>query len=209
MQLRGVVLSRGLVFFCVASLLVLGLVVVPVGAQQTADPIAGQTAFIEDQDGDGTVDTIGPIAVAGCTVVPDATIVVADEDGTQVDLTNGQNVEITEMPNGITIEVTDDNIDREFDEGTGTVVRSTGIVCGGSDGTGGNTDGSDGSGGDSNSNAAEAQYTADGKEVTVIIDSIPDKKVLVDTGGPTLPMVGGVILAVGLVGLGIFLLRRT
>jgi hypothetical protein len=45
--------------------------------------------------------------------------------------------------------------------------------------------------------------------VTVIIDTIPDKKVLVDTGGPTLPMIGGLILALGLVGLGTFLLRRT
>ena len=59
------------------------------------------------------------------------------------------------------------------------------------------------------SGAAAAQYNADGKEVTVIIDTIPDKKVLVDTGGPSWPMIGGVILAVGLVGLGIFLLRRT
>ena len=79
------------------------------------------------------------------------------------------------------------------------VISSTGIVCGDSGGTGG----------DNNANAAETQYNADGKEVTVIIDTIPDKKVLVDTGGPTLPMIGGLILALGLVGLGTFLLRRT
>ncbi len=53
-------------------------------------------------------------------------------------------------------------------------------------------------------NAADAQYADD-----VIKDTIPDKKILVDTGGPGLPMIGGVILAAGLVGLGIFLLRRT
>jgi hypothetical protein len=79
------------------------------------------------------------------------------------------------------------------------VISSTGIVCGDSGGTGG----------DNNGNAAETQYNADGKEVTVIVDTIPDKKILVDTGGPTLPMIGGLILALGLVGLGTLLLRRT
>jgi hypothetical protein len=53
-------------------------------------------------------------------------------------------------------------------------------------------------------NAADAQYADD-----VIKDTIPDKKILVDTGGPILPIIGAVILAIGLVGLGIFLLRRT
>ncbi len=52
------------------------------------------------------------------------------------------------------------------------------------------------------------QYNADGKEVTVIIDTIPDKKVLVDTGGPGLITIG-VFVALGFVGLGIFLLHRT
>ncbi len=202
-----------MVFFCTACLFVLGLFVVPVGAQQTADPIAGQTAFIEDQDGDGTVDTIGPIAVAGCTVARDATIVVADEDETQVELVNGQNARIRGGANAITIEGTGANGtfvnlsptggDGQFgiagETQTGMVISSTGIVCGDSGGTGG----------DNNANAADAQYAADGKEVTVIMDTIPDKKVLVDTGGPGLAMVGGVILAIGLVGLGIFLLRRT
>ena len=53
-------------------------------------------------------------------------------------------------------------------------------------------------------NAADAQYADD-----VIKGTIPDKKILIDTGGPGLPMIGGVILAIGLVGLGTFLLRRT
>jgi hypothetical protein len=43
----------------------------------------------------------------------------------------------------------------------------------------------------------------------VIIETIPDKKLLVDPGGPSLPMVGGLFLAFGLVGLGLVLLRRT
>jgi hypothetical protein len=197
MQHRGVALPHGLIFFCIASLFVLGLFVVPAGAQ-TDDPIAGQTAFIEDEDGDGTVDTIGPIAVADCTVDPDATIVVEDGDGTRVTLTNGQNVEITGMPEGIAIEVTVDSINREFDEGTGKVVSSTGIEC----------EGISGNGADSGGNEADdAQYRAQDKEITVIVETIPDKKVLVDTGGPSLAMIGLLVLAVGFVGLGIFLLR--
>ena len=56
--------------------------------------------------------------------------------------------------------------------------------------------------------ADDHQYNAGGKEVTVIVKTIPNKKVLVDTGGPSLPMIGGVFLALGLVGLGILLLRR-
>jgi hypothetical protein len=60
-----------------------------------------------------------------------------------------------------------------------------------------------------NNTPADHQYMADGKEVTVIVETIPDKGKLVDTGGPSLAVIGGVILAIGLVGLGIFLLRRT
>jgi hypothetical protein len=44
--------------------------------------------------------------------------------------------------------------------------------------------------------------------VTVIIETIPDQKILVDTGGPALVTIGAVV-ALGLVSLGIYLLRRT
>ncbi len=217
MQHRSVVLSRGLIFFWISSLIMLGLFVVPVGAQQTADPIAGQTAFIEDQDDDGTVDTVGPIAVAGCTVDDGATIVVEDEDGTQVELVNGLNATITGASNAITIEGTGANGtfenlnatggDRQFGSAgetqTGMVISSTGIVCGGSGGTGGNGTASDGA----DDGPDDAQYG--NREETIIVGTIPDKRILVDTGGPGLPMIGGMILAVGLVGLGVVLLRRT
>ncbi len=53
-----------------------------------------------------------------------------------------------------------------------------------------------------------SRYDADGKEVTVIVETIPDKKVLVDTGGPSLVTIG-VFVALGLMGFGIYLLRRT
>ncbi len=51
------------------------------------------------------------------------------------------------------------------------------------------------------------QYNTDGKEVTVIVETIPDKKVLVDTGGSALVTIG-VFVALGFMGLGINLLRR-
>jgi hypothetical protein len=53
--------------------------------------------------------------------------------------------------------------------------------------------------------ADDHQYNAGGKEVTVIVETIPDKKILVDTGGPPL---GPLLLAVGFVGFGVLLLRR-
>jgi hypothetical protein len=57
--------------------------------------------------------------------------------------------------------------------------------------------------------AADHQYNAGGKEVTVIVETIPDQKVLVDTGGPSAATVLGMFLAVGFIGTGIVLLRRT
>ncbi len=123
MQYRGVVLPHGLVFFCIASLFVLGLFVVPAIAQDTgAGPPAGTPGTDTNQQ--PTDDNIGG----------------------------------------------DNNANAAQDQ----------------------------------SNAADAQYADD-----VIKGAIPDKKILVDTGGPILPIIGGVILAMGLVGLGIFLLRRT
>ena len=52
------------------------------------------------------------------------------------------------------------------------------------------------------------QYNTAGKEVTVIVETIPDKRVLVDTGGPGFVTIG-VFVALGFMGLGVYLLRRT
>ena len=49
----------------------------------------------------------------------------------------------------------------------------------------------------------------DGIPDDVIKESIPDNKVLVDTGGPGVPLLGGSLVAMGLLSLGIALLRRT
>jgi hypothetical protein len=210
MQHRGTVSSRGLIFFYLASLFVLGLFAVPALAQDPSDPIAGQTAFIE-VGADDTVNSIGPIAVADCTVADDATIVVEDEDGTQVELVNGVNATITGTPQSITIEGT--GAGGTFDglspsggtgefgtEGAtddGKVVSSTGITCGGT--TSPNRD-------RGAAEADDAQYGVGDKEITVILDTIPDKKILVDTGGPP---VGMLLLAAAFVGFGVLLLRRT
>ena len=66
-----------------------------------------------------------------------------------------------------------------------------------------------GDGGASLGGADDAQYRTDGKKVTVIVETIPHKKILVDTGGASLPTIGGILVALGLVSLGIVLLRRT
>ena len=42
--------------------------------------------------------------------------------------------------------------------------------------------------------------------MTVIIETIPDQKILVDKGGPGLVTIG-VFVALGFVGLGVYLLR--
>jgi hypothetical protein len=63
-------------------------------------------------------------------------------------------------------------------------------------------------GGSSDDGSDGHQYNADDKEVTVIVETIPDKKVLVDNGGPGLITIG-VFVALGLMGFGVYLLRRT
>jgi hypothetical protein len=220
MQLRGVVLSRALVFFCVASLLVLGLFVVPAIAQDNGSgPPAGTPATGSNPDSPSSPPDLVTISAQGCRVSEGASVTLEDGDGTTARFVDGQRgIEITATGNQISIEgppgdfIGDHAVetsDPGFDtDGDYAVVSTTGISC---QGTGANQQPTDDNTGtaDDNANAADAQYAADGKEVTVIIETIPDKGKLVDTGGPSLPMVGGVILAVGLVGLGIFSLRRT
>ena len=70
-----------------------------------------------------------------------------------------------------------------------------GVACEELSGTGGGAD--------------DHQYNAGGKEVTVIVETIPDKKILVDTGGPSFATVGALLIGLGLVGFGIRILRRT
>ena len=52
------------------------------------------------------------------------------------------------------------------------------------------------------------QYNSDGREMTVIIETVPDQKKLADTGGPGLTTIG-VFMALGLMSFEVYLLRRT
>jgi hypothetical protein len=221
MRYRDVMLSRGLVFFCIVSLLVLALFVVPAIAQDAGSgPPAGTPAPGSNPDSPSSPPDLVTIQAEDCRVSGSASVTLEDGDGTTARFVDGQRgIEITATANQISIEGPPDDFigdhavetsDPGFDtDGDYTVVSTTGISCQGT-GTGQQpTDGIDGTAGDNNANAAETQYKADGKEVTVIVETIPDKGKLVDTGGPSLAVIGGVILAIGLVGLGIFLLRRT
>ncbi|MDQ5828139.1 MAG: hypothetical protein M3441_28845 [Chloroflexota bacterium] len=221
MQHRGVVLSRGLIFFCIASSFVLGLFVVPAIAQDTgAGPPAGTPVTASNPDNPSSPPDLVTISAQGCRVSEGASVTLEDGDGTTARFVDGQQgIEITARGNQISIQGPNDDFigdhavetsDPGFDtDGDYAVVSTTDISCQGTDTNQQPTD--DNIGGDNNanaaqdqSNAADAQYADD-----VIKGTIPDKKILVDTGGPILPMIGGVILAIGLVGLGIFLLRRT
>lgn len=114
-------------------------------SRATTDP-TGETARITERttDTDEIVDRL-VVPVADCEVGTDAFMVVEDNDGTQVRLTNGENVVITVDANAVTIEGTaaggnlrginasggDDPQFGTVDETVeGEIVNSTGITCG-------------------------------------------------------------------------------
>ena len=139
------------------------------------DP-AGETARVTEgtTDTDDIVDRI-VVPLAGCEVASDASVVVADNDGTNVTLTNNQNVTITPDDDAVTIEGADagGNLtdlapaggDNQFGTVSETVegelVSSEGITCG-RDGEGGNDD-NDGAnaGNDNGDNARTADELRD------------------------------------------------
>ena len=216
MQYRGVLLSRGLIFFCISSLFVLGLFVVPAIAQDTgAGPPEGTPAPGTDTNGDTSLD-LATIAANNCSVSPGASVTLSDYDGTRARFIDGRlGIEITATGNQLRIQGPPDVSleqnavetfpdDAFFNDGDWTVVTTTGISCQGTGDANQQPADDDANAAQTQYNAADAQYGDD-----VIKDTIPDKTILVDTGGPSLPMSGGVILAIGLVGLVIFMLRRT
>ena len=215
MQHRGVVSPHGLFFFLIAALFILGLFVVPAVAQ--------------DDNGTGGADGSCPGAreVETLTGTASANTSEFNISGTSFRI----RYDVTSVGNPpLTIRVLDENggvvetlrVDQEgtgsilVNEGLGTFVVKT-VATGANytitveDCTQSGQQGDDGTGRDNNANAAQTQYNAADAQYAddVIKDTIPDKKILIDTGGPGLPMIGGVILALGLVSLGIFLLRRT
>ena len=219
MQHRGVVLSRGLVSLCIASLFVLGLFALPAAAQDGPSP--GTPAKGTNPDSPSSPPNLITIAAGGCRVSEDASVTVEDGDGTRARFVDeARGIKITPTSGQIRIEgPTGDFIgdhavtqsDPGFDtDGDYAVVSTTGISC---QGTGtpadqqpadGNADGNAGT----PSDADDAQYGAEDKEAAVIVETIPDKKTLVDTGGPNLATIGVLLVSVGLVGLGILVLRR-
>ncbi len=213
---------RGLIFFCVSSLFVLGLFAVSAVAQDDgAGPPAGTPVTASNPESPNSPPNLFVIAATGCTVSEGASITFEEDDGTQARVVDGSGVEITATASQISVEITGDQFlsdvatfpdpnDESFDTGNEiTVAATTGITCQGTDADQQPTDDEADQPSDTATGADDAQYGAAGKEVTVIIGTIPDKRILVDTGGPSLPMIGGVVLAVGLVGLGVVLLRRT
>jgi hypothetical protein len=214
MQHRGVVSPHGLIFFCIVSLFVLGLFVVPAIAQDTgAGPPAGTPVTASNPESPSSPPNLFVIPARGCRVSDGASVTLEEEDGTRARVVDGRSVDITATATQISIKITGNQFlsdvatfldpnDQSFDTGNEiTVVTTTGISC---QGTGAIQQRADDNAAQNHYNAADAQYADN-----VIKDTIPDKKILVDTGGLSLAMIGEVILAIGLVGLGIFLLRRT
>ena len=215
MQHRGVVLPYSLIF-CISSLLLLGLLVVPAIAQESGSgPPAGTPVTASNPESPTSPPNLFVISARGCTVSEGASITLEEEDGTRARLVDGRDVDITATSTQIRINITGgqflsdvatfpDQDDRSFDTGNPiTVATTTGITC---RDTGANQQADDNAGTPTRS-PDDAQYAAGGKEVTVIVDTIPDK-ILADTGGPSISMIGVLLLSAGLVGLGILVLRR-
>jgi hypothetical protein len=93
MQHRGVTLSCGLVYLCVASL----FVVVPAIAQDSggSGQPAGTPVTASNSDNPSSPPNLFVIPAEGCTVSEDASITLEEEDGTQATFVNGRGVDIT------------------------------------------------------------------------------------------------------------------
>jgi hypothetical protein len=206
-------LSRGLVYLCIASLFVLGLFALPAAAQEGPPP--GTPAEGTNPDSPSDTPTLITIAARDCRVSEDASVTLEDGDGTRARFVNGQRgITITSTSAQIRIEgpsgdyIGDHAVsqsDPGFDtDGDYAVVSTTGISC---QGTGASRQSADDDTG-TPQGADDDQYgAAEANKGDVIVKTIPDK-ILVDTGGPGLAMIGVLLLSVALVGLGILVLRR-
>jgi hypothetical protein len=175
-----------------------------VSQAQAVDPLAGEAARItestEDPNNNDIVDRI-VITAAGCEVAGDATVTVEDNDGTQVELTNGGNVTITADGEQVTIVGTEaggnlggisptggDNQFGTVDQTvTGKVIGSTGITCSGAGGDDGD--------GDNDDTPADDQYDSNGDDPGDVNN--PDDVMDDTTPGKPLPKTGGIPLVLG------------
>ena len=143
MQHRDVVSPYGLIFFCISSLFVLGLFVVPAVAQDNGSgPPAGTPARGSNPDNPAGIPDLITIPAERCTVAEGASVTLEDDEGeTQARFVDGQqDIEITATDSQIRIEgPNDQNIgdhatfpdgDTSFStNGNYTVVTTTGISC--------------------------------------------------------------------------------
>ncbi len=157
MRRTGAVSVSGVMLLILACTISIFLVSNPVRAQQTADPLEGQTATIAD-------DSIGPIAVAGCEAVAGeiASITVADADdaATRETFTDGTDTVFLFDAQGVTINGEEDSnlaLGDLEEVPTGEVASSQGITC---------ADGSRQQADDDNAtdNDSDAAKTAEGLE---------------------------------------------
>lgn len=106
-------------------------------AAQATNPLADKPAEIANTNGGNDVNTVGPID-AGCAleVEPDATVVVEDQNGQQITISNSSNdFTLSDDKTQLTItgpggeDIVADGVG-SIASGTGRVVSSTGITCG-------------------------------------------------------------------------------
>jgi hypothetical protein len=184
-------------------------------AQQNtgSGPAPGTAARGSNPDNTSGNPDLITISASGCTVDEGASVTLQDGDGTEARFVDGSsNIQITATSSDIRIAGPNDDFigdhaefstsDRSFDtNGVYTVVTTTGISCQGQGPTTNRNTQRQPTERTTTRGNADDQY---GKKV--VVDTIPDKKKLSKTGGPP---VFATLLAVGFLGTGILLLRRT
>jgi hypothetical protein len=229
MQYQTAAKSQGsLLLFLVCTVLLLvsvALFALPAAAQQS--PLAGTPAQGTNPDSPSSPPDLVTIAAEGCTVSEGASITLEDGDGTQARFVDGQlGIEITSTGDQITIEGPNDDYigdhavsssDPGFDtDGDYAVVTTTRIACEGGGTTPDEPPATEDLDGD-DTTAADDQYDATTGDTTTtakdgvtsekkIID-VPKQKVLIDTGGPPLLLLGAALMCLAGAGIAGQLLR--
>jgi hypothetical protein len=209
-----------LYFVCTVLSVVLCTALFALPAAAQVSPLAGTPAQGTNPDSPSSPPDLVTIAAEGCTVSEGASITLEDGDGTEARFVDGQlGIEITSTGDQIMIEGPNDDYigdhavstsDPGFDtDGDYAVVTTTGIACEG----GGTTpdeppatedlDGDESLEGD-DTTAAGDQYDAttddtattakDGIPSEKKIIDVPKQKVLIDTGGPPLLLLGAALM---------------
>lgn len=152
-------------------------------------PLANEPARITESSNDSDASVANRIVIPNvdCQVGEGATVTVRDEDGTQVRLTDGDNVNITARQNQIVIVGTGTegnlsgvNANGDFGPSnsteTGRVVGSTGITCDRDDGGSGNGGGGNGGGGNGGGQNGSDDGNCQGARVVETISGTGDQQ---------------------------------